>query len=104
MIDQRQLADELMRQIDSRIAAQFEQARIRVLFGTVDSVNLADRTAAVFLAGTSSASSPGFTYGEHQPDPGDAVAVLINPNGARMILRVTSRDVADPDTFAFFVS
>lgn len=99
-LNDRKLADDLMRQVDARLAAALEQALTRLRFGTVDSVDRATRKASVLLDGQ---SSPGFTYGEQEPEPGDQVATLARPDGARLIIRITSRDIDDASTFAFFV-
>jgi hypothetical protein len=100
-LNDQQLADDLFREVDGRIAQALEAGQLKLRFGQVDSIDAGARKAAVFLGGQ---SSPGFVYGEHPPAPGDTVAVAIAPDGARMILRITSRDVDDQDTFAFFVS
>lgn len=91
MTSERQLVDELFRQVDGRIGRQFELERIRVAFGPVDAVDTSTRKASVFLG--SGASSSGFSYGEHEPQAGDLVAVLMTADGARMILRILGRDI-----------
>jgi hypothetical protein len=83
------------------VTAITKELSARSWFNVTTAIDAGARKAAVFLGGQ---SSPGFVYGEHPPAPGDTVAVAIAPDGARMILRITSRDVDDQDTFAFFVS
>lgn len=106
-LNDRRLADELVREMDRRINAATFRRWIEVHYGTVDSIDSATRKASVFLLGSGQAS-PGFAYGETIPEPGDLVAAFTTSDGGRFILRILSRDVTGGGSgsrvFAFFVS
>lgn len=83
-------AQRLLRIVDERIERRLSQTQVRYLWGTVASVDTANRKCSVYLLGDTSAS-PGFRYGPSmEPGTNYVVRVAISPDGDRWIDQIAT--------------
>jgi hypothetical protein len=84
LLSDQRVPSELVRAIDRRIDLALERALPRVRYGVVDSIDTANRTVGVLLAGDL-VETLGYVYGALQPAVGQFVRVVALPTGDRYV-------------------